>query len=200
MSITTLFVDIGGVFLTNGWEQQSRKLAAKQFQLDFEQIESRHRLLAPLFEIGKLSMDQYLQAAIFFEQRPFSKEQFKEFMYAQSEPYPLMIQLFQKLKEQHGWKMVAVNNESLELNQYRIKRFKLDQFIDFFVSSCIVQLLKPDLELFRLALDLSQSTPEETLYLDDRALYTQVAQTLGIQVLHHVDYAATKQFFTTLGQ
>jgi putative hydrolase of the HAD superfamily len=179
--------------LTNGWDHPSRELAAKTFNLDLKEMESRHRLTFDTFEIGKISLEEYLNRNVFYKKRSFSLKDFLDFMHAQSKPYPKMIELIRSCKEQRGLKVVAVSNEGRELTEYRIRKFKLDQFIDFFVSSCFVHLRKPDTEIFRIALDLAQTAPKEVVYIEDREMFVQVAETLGIKGLHHLDFESTSK-------
>jgi putative hydrolase of the HAD superfamily len=191
-SVKTLFIDIGGVLLTNGWDSDSRKLAAKTFQLDFGEINDRHRLNFDIYEIGKLSLDEYLNRVIFYKKRTFTKNQFQKFMFAQSKSFPKMIGLIRKLKAIHGLKIVVISNEGRELTLHRIKTFKLNNFIDFFISSCFVHLRKPDEDIYRIALDIAQVSIKEVLYIEDRLLFVEVAENLGIQSLHHIDFQSTK--------
>ena len=119
--ITTLFLDVGGVLLTNGWGHQSRALAAKAFDLNLDEMEDRHHLTFDTYEVGKLTLEEYLSRTVFYEERPFTPEQFREFMFAQSQPYPEMIELVRNLKAQHELKIATVNNEARELNSHRIR-------------------------------------------------------------------------------
>jgi putative hydrolase of the HAD superfamily len=197
--ITTLFLDVGGVLLTNGWDHGSRELAASTFGLDPEEMKMRHNLIYDIFEVGKISLEEYLDHTVFYEKRLFSKDQFKKFMFAQSKPFIQMIDTVCKLKEQHGLKIIVVSNESRELNDYRIKKFKLASFIDFFISSCFVHLRKPDKDIYRLALDVAHVSPKEAVYIDDRLMFVQAAKELGIQGIHHLDYMSTRAKLTTFG-
>jgi putative hydrolase of the HAD superfamily len=189
--ITTLFLDVGGVLLTNGWGHQSRALAAKAFDLDLDEMEDRHHLTFDTYEVGKLTLEEYLSRTVFYEERPFTLDMFREFMFAQSQPYPEMIELVHKLKAQHELRVATVNNEARELNSHRIRRFKLDEFVDFFISSCFVHFRKPDADIFRLALDIAQVPAEQVVYIDDQPLFVQVAEGLGIRGIRHTDYRST---------
>ncbi len=189
--ITTLFLDVGGVLLTNGWGHESRALAAKAFDLNLDEMEGRHHLTFDTYEVGKLTLEEYLSRTVFYEQRPFTRETFREFMFAQSQPYAEMIELVRKLKAQHGLRIATVNNEARELNSHRIQRFKLAEFVDFFISSCFVHFRKPDADIFRLALDISQVPAEQVVYIDDQPLFVQVAEGLGIRGIRHTDYRST---------
>ena len=155
--ITTLFLDIGGVLLSDGWDRYARKRAATTFELDPAEMEDRHHLTWDTYQQGKLTLGEYLDWVVFHQERPFTRDQFQRFMFEQSTPYPEMIELIAQLKLQHGLKIAVVSNEGREINRYRIHEFKLNAFVDAFVSSCFVHLLKPDADIFRLALDIVQA-------------------------------------------
>ena len=197
--VKALFTDVGGVILTNGWDSGGRKRAAARFQLDLAEMDQRHHLTFDTYEIGKLSLDVYLDRIVFYEPRSFSKEDFKAFVYAQSQPYPEMIDLIRNTKTRNALKLAVVSNEGRELTEYRIRQFGLADFVDFFVSSCFVHFRKPDTDIFRMALDLAQTPPEQTVYLDDRPLFVEVAQAIGLRAIHHTSYEETKQAFAKLG-
>ena len=199
LAITTLFVDVGGVLLTNGWDHLARKRAAKHFKLNWAEMDERHRLVFETHEEGKLSYEEYLGWVVFFEKRPFTRNQFRDFMFAQSKPHPNMLDLVAQLKAQHGLKIVVVSNESRAVNAYRIRTFKLDQLVDTFISSCFVQMRKPDIEIFRLALDLAQTTPERAVFIDNTPMFVQIAERLGMRSILHVDYESTRAKLTSLG-
>jgi putative hydrolase of the HAD superfamily len=189
--ITHLFVDIGGVLLTDGWVHRSRKLAAKTFNLNLEEMEIRHNQAFDTYELGKLTMEEYLSWVVFYEKRQFTPAQFRKFMFDQSKPYPKMIELIQRLKSRYGLKIVVLSNEVRELNSYRIRKFKLDGFVDFFISSCFVQLRKPDLDIFRLALDIAQAPARQVVYIENTPMFVRIAEGLGIRSILHTDYKST---------
>lgn len=197
--IKALFLDIGGVLLTNGWDRKARALAARQFGLDLDELNERHHLTFDTYESGKLSLDEYLDRIVFYEAKPFSREVFRAFIMAQSQPYSEMIRLVQELKRQYGLKLIAVNNEGRELNDYRIHQFGLNGFIDAFVSSCYVHFRKPDADIFRLALDVAQVPAGQVVYIDDRKMFVEVAGSLGMHCLHHTHEEATRKRLANLG-
>lgn len=197
--ITTLFLDIGGVLLTNGWGHESRNLAATTFNLDKEEVDSRHHLTFDTYELGKLSLDEYLDRTIFYEPRSFTKEDFRRFMFDQSQQLPDMIDFIIKLKKEHNLKIAVVSNEGRELNTYRIKTFELTRFVDFFISSSYVHFRKPDIDIFKLALDIAQVNPSEVIYIDDRPMFVSVAETVGIKGIKHVSYKDTFEKLASYG-
>jgi putative hydrolase of the HAD superfamily len=197
--ITTIFVDIGGVLLTNGWDRKARQRASTTFNLDNEEMNERHHLTFVTYEEGKLSLDNYLDRVIFHVKRPFSKREFKDFMFAQSQPYPQMIDLIQEIKTRYGIKVAAVSNEGRELTEYRIRKYDLDKVCDFFVSSSFVHFRKPDEEIYQVALDMAQVQPRQVIYIEDRALFVEVAQNLGLHCIRHENFDTTRETLETYG-
>jgi len=197
--ITTLFLDIGDVLLTDGWDHQARKRAATNFKLAFAEMEERHHMRFETFEDGKLTLDEYLGLVVFYQKRPFTRAQFRRFMFAQSKACPGMIELFTQLKVRHRLKIIALSNEARELNAYRIRTFKLNKLMDAFVSSCFVQIRKPDAAIFRLALDIAQVPAREIVYIDNTAMFTQIAEGMGIQSILHTDYESTRAKLASVG-
>jgi putative hydrolase of the HAD superfamily len=198
-AITCLFLDVGGVLLTNGWDHQSRELAARKFNLNLDEMQERHRLTFDTYELGKLTLEEYLSRTVFYEKRSFTRDQFREFMFAQSQPYPEMIELVRHLKARHNLKIAVVNNEGCELNAYRIRKFKLNGFVDFFISSCFVHVRKPDAEILRLALDVAQTPVGEVVYIENTPLFVQIAEGLGIRTIFHTDYRTTLAKLASFG-
>jgi putative hydrolase of the HAD superfamily len=191
--ITTLFLDLGGVLLTNGWGRQRRRAAAEQFQIDYTEMDERHHLSFNTYEDGKLTLDQYLDQVVFYEPRTFSKDDFKAYMYAQSQPHPEMLQFVRDLKQKYGLKLVVVSNEGRELTAFRIEKFGLRSFIDAFVVSSYVHYRKPDRDIYLLALDVAQADIDQVVYIDDRALFTEVASGMGIASLQHISLEETAE-------
>jgi len=197
--ITTLFLDIGGVLLTNGWDRKVRRLAADTFGLDYEEMNERHHLTFDTYEEGKLTLDEYLERVVFHEPRPFTRNEFREFMLDQSLPYSGMIELICRLKSLHRLKVAVVSNEGRELTEYRIRTFGLGRFIDFFVASCFVHFRKPDADMYRIALDIAQVAPEQVLYIEDRSMFVEVAAGLGIRGIIHRDQDTTLRELAAFG-
>ena len=198
-AITCVFLDIGGVLLTDGWDHHARKRAATNFKLDLAEMEDRHHLTFDTYEEGKLTLEEYLGRVVFYQKRPFTRAQFRRFMFAQSKPYPEMIELVAQLKARHGLEIVVVSNEARELNVHRIRKFKLDRVVDSFVSSCFVHIRKPDADMFRLALDISQAPARQVVYIENTPMFVQVAEGLGIRSILHTDYRSTRAKLASLG-
>lgn len=197
--ISTLFLDVGGVLLTNGWDRHARARAVTTFDLDEAEMEERHHLTFDTYEEGKLSLEEYLRRVVFYRNRPFTTDQFRAFMFEQSQPHPEMVGLVSRLKERHGLRVVVVSNEGRELNTHRVRTFDLSGLVDVFISSCFVHIRKPDVDIFRLALDISQSSPDRVIYIENTPMFVQVAEGLGIRSILHVDFETTREALTAVG-
>ena len=197
--ITTLFLDIGAVLLTNGWDHHARKRAANYFKLDWAEMQERHGLNFETHEEDRLAFDEYLDRVVFYEKRPFTRAAFRRFMFAQSKPCVEMIELVRNLKAKYRLKIVVLSNESREVNAYRIRQFKLAGFVDAFISSCFVHLRKPDAAIFQLALDIAQVPARQIVFIDNTPLFVQIAEEFGMRGLRHTDYQSTRAKLAAFG-
>lgn len=185
--IAVMFWDVGGVLLTNGWDRQARRQAVERFEIDADEFEDRHELVVADFETGRLSLDRYLEQTVFCRPRRFGPEDFKAFMFSQSQPYPERLAIVARCARSRKYLLGTLNNESTELNHYRIERFTLCEFFSLFISSCCVGLRKPDDAIYRLALDVTQCAPDRCLFIDDRLVNVESARKLGIRTIHYQD-------------
>jgi putative hydrolase of the HAD superfamily len=183
--ITTLFWDIGGVILTNGWDRGSRREAASAFNFDWEEFQDRHELSFPAFDSGHISLNEYLDRTLFYRQRAFTREEFTAFMFAQSKEYPESRAILASAARSGKYFIGAINNEPLELNQYRIEAFNLRRDFLVFFSSCYVRSRKPEELIFRVALEVTQRPPEQCVFIDDRPLNLESPRRLGLNVIHY---------------
>lgn len=196
-TIRALFWDVGGVLLSNAWDHEERDLVVERFLIDKTGFESRHKELVPAFEVGKLTLDDYVERAVFYQARTFSREEFKQFMFSLSRPKPQALELARELSGKYA--MATVNNESRELNLYRIQQFKLTEIFPLFVSSCFVGIRKPDERIFRLALDLTQHSAEECCFIDDRAENLVGAEKAGLKTVLAKDAQQLRRDLQALG-
>ncbi|MBS1623785.1 MAG: HAD hydrolase-like protein [Bacteroidetes bacterium] len=190
--IRTIFLDVGGVLLTNGWDTAARSRAIQSFHLDENDTEKRHAMAFDIYERGRITLDEYLDYLVFFEVRSFSKQQFKEFMFGQSQALAGALEFFHDLKARNNIPIVALNNEPRELNTYRIEKFALDSLFDSFISSCYIDMRKPEEKMYRMACDIAGTEPACALYIDDRAYYMPTAGRVGLRCLHHTSLDATR--------
>jgi putative hydrolase of the HAD superfamily len=192
-NVKTIFWDNGGVILTNAWDRAARREAVEKFHLDGEDFEDRHELMLNAFETGQASLDEYLQRTIFYRPRLFTPGEFKAFMFSQSKPYPESLQLLKQLAAKQQYILAALNNESREINEYRIAQFGLRDYFVVFLSSCYLHVRKPDEAIYRLALEITQREPAECLIIDDRGLNLECARELGMQTIEFKNVPQLRQ-------
>ncbi len=185
-SIRALFWDVGGVLLTNAWDHTQRSDALQRFQLDEREFHDRHEMVVSSFERGKITLDEYLDRTVFYRPRTFSREAFRDYMFSLSQPLPGMLEFARSLSDSGKYLMATINNESRELNYYRMERFGLRKIFRLFFSSCFVGLRKPERDIYRLALETTQIPADECCFIDDRALNLECAAQLGMQTIEMV--------------
>jgi putative hydrolase of the HAD superfamily len=183
MSSCLLLFDLGGVVLTNGWDRHARARAVERFGLDAEDFAERHEAISSALETGRMSFAEYLQCAVFAQERSFTRQEFFEFVQAQSEADPDVLSLLADLAGRPGLLLATLNNESRELNEYRVRRFGLTRYFRLFLTSSYLGVMKPDESIYRLALELTQQPPERSLFIDDRDLNVQAARRAGLPAL-----------------
>jgi len=196
--IKILFFDIGGILLSNGWGHESRKLASEKFKLDDAEVNALHNFIFNVYEVGAITLDEYLDTVIFNHERDFTREDFKAFVFEQSVELPHMLKWLKKWKKDCGFRVISVNNEGKELNDYRVKKFGLHDCFDAFISSCEVGLRKPDPRIWQLAMGIAQVGPKQCVYFDDRLMFVNAAEKLGIKSFQHTDFEETKQLLEKL--
>lgn len=190
--VKALLFDVGGVLLSNGWDRTRRKRGVERFGLDWEEFEDRHELVLDGFETGRLSLDDYLTRTVFYRERSFTRDEFIGFMEDQSQSHPESLDLVRSLSGSDRHMLATLNNESRELNEYRIATYGLDDYFSVFLSFCYLGVRKPDEEIYRLALDITQHRPEECLFIDDRAVNLECADLIGIPSIQFHDAAQLK--------
>lgn len=194
-AIRALFWDVGGVLLTNAWDHTERAEALEHFQLDEKEFHDRHEMVVSSFERGKITLDEYLDRTVFYCERPFTREAFRDFMYPLSKPFPEVLEFAQHLGDSAKYFMGTINNESRELNYYRIEKYGLRKIFRFFISSCFVGLRKPERDIYRLALETTQIPAPECCFIDDRTLNLECAAKLG---MHTIQMQKLEQLRTDL--
>ena len=197
--ITHLFTDLGGVLLTNGWDKNLRHLTADHFGINSAEMDERHHLTYDTYESGKMGLAAYLDRVIFYEPRGFTRDDVVDFILGEARAFPEMIDLVCRLKARHGIKVAVVSNEGRELTADRIRRFRLDDFVDFFIVSSYVHFRKPDEDIFRVALDIAQADPRRVAYIEDRPMFVEVAAGLGMHAIWHHGFESTREHLAALG-
>jgi putative hydrolase of the HAD superfamily len=195
--IHAIFWDVGGVLLSNAWDHTQRIAALEHFRLDEEEFHSRHEMVVSSFERGKISLEEYLDRTVFYRDRPFTRDEFRDYMFSLSQPIPEVLAFARALANSGKYFMGTINNESRELNLHRIEEYGLREIFRLFVSSCFVGLRKPDSGIYRLAIETTQFNPEECCFIDDRALNLECAAKLG---MHTIQMQGLEQLRSELGK
>jgi putative hydrolase of the HAD superfamily len=181
--IHAIFWDVGGVLLSNAWDHTQRIAALEHFHLDEEEFHSRHEMVVSSFERGKISLDEYLDRTVFYRDRVFTRDEFRDYMFSLSQPIPEVLAFARALAGSGKYFMGTMNNESRELNLHRIEKYGLREIFRLFVSSCFVGLRKPESGIYRLAIEITQFNPEGCCFIDDRALNLECAANLGMRTI-----------------
>jgi putative hydrolase of the HAD superfamily len=198
-AIRALFWDVGGVLLTNAWDHTERAAALEHFQVDEKEFHGRHEMVVSSFERGKITLDEYLDRTVFYRPRSFTREVFREYMFALSKPFPNVLEFAQALANSGKVFMGTINNESRELNYYRIEHFGLRKLFRLFVSSCFVGYRKPERDIYRLALEITQIPAEQCCFIDDRALNLECAAKLGMKTIEMRNVDQLREDLAKLG-
>ncbi len=191
--ITTIFFDIGGVLLSDGWGHDSRRAGAEKFGLDWDEYTDRHEKVAHAIETNRLSLERYLDRAVFYRPRSFTRDQFRDFIFAQSQPKLDSLEIAKELADSGRYFMATINNEIMELNVYRLERFSLRRYFPVFFSSCFLGLRKPDEAIYRTVLQITQRTPQECIFIDDREVNLECPRELGINTILFKDAGKLRQ-------
>ena len=186
--LTHVFFDIGGVLGTNGWDREQRAAGRTRFGLD-EEFERRHAEVAGDWESGLIGFDEYLDITVFHSSRPFTREELRAFILAQSEPFPETIELARRVADRGRVKLMTLNNESEALNLHRIALFGIREVFSAFLSSCWLRCRKPSLQFFMRALAIAQADPTRSLFIDDREQNLAPARALGLRTVHYAGAA-----------
>jgi putative hydrolase of the HAD superfamily len=203
-AISQLFFDIGGVLGSNGWDREQRARAVDTFSLDADDFQYRHEETIGAFESGAISLEEYLDVTVFWKPRDFTREEFKEFIFSLSMPSLDSLDVVRRLRRSVRGRptrvrLATLNNESRELNQYRIDHFGLCELFDVFFSSCWLGVRKPTRQIYERVLGMTQAEPVRCLFVDDREQNLAPARALGMQTIHFTSATALAQSLAGLG-
>jgi putative hydrolase of the HAD superfamily len=197
--IRVLFFDVGGVLLTNGWDRGARREACRTFDLDWDDFQDRHEHVVDSFERGTMPLETYVERTVFYRERPFGEREFTDHMYRCSQPKQESLDLLTGLSASGRYLLATLNNESRELNDYRIERFGLREHFPLFLSSCYLGVRKPEPEIYQTAVDLVQQEPSRCVFVDDRELNLECAVLAGIQTIHFESAEGLRAALSDLG-
>jgi putative hydrolase of the HAD superfamily len=195
----TLFFDVGGVLLTNGWDTASRKAAAETFGLDFAEFQTRHEMLKTALETGRISLDAYIRRAVFYRQRDFRPDDFRQFMYERSQPLGDTLEWVRALARSGHCRLFTLNNESKELHEHRVRAFQLDTVFSGFLVSCYLGQVKPDEAIYLNALGVAGCDHRDAIFIDDRALNVEPAAALGLNAIQFQGLGALRESLKEFG-
>jgi putative hydrolase of the HAD superfamily len=181
--IRHIFFDIGGVLGSNCWDREQRHRAVERFDLNLEDFQWRHEEVVAEWEEGRITLDEYLDIAVFNTQRPFSREEFVDFMYSQSVPDKATVQIARALSGDSRFTLMTLNNESEELNVYRIEMFGISEIFEAFLSSCWLGVRKPMPRIYSRALGIAHAEPASSLFIDNLQQNLTPASSLGMNVI-----------------
>jgi putative hydrolase of the HAD superfamily len=198
-AITAMFWDVGGVLLSNAWDRTQREQALRHFGLDWDEFHDRHEMLVSSWERGKITLQEYLERTVFYRSRSFTPDEFRSYMLSLSKADEATLALAREVANTGRYFLSTVNNESRELNLYRIQTFGLRDIFQVFISSCFVGYRKPEEAIYRLALDLVGRSPEECCFVDDRPLNLESAERLGMKTILMQNAEQLRKDFRALG-
>lgn len=194
-----MFWDLGGVLLNNAWDHDERGAAISHFQLDPRSFEERHQAVVAPLERGEINLDEYLNQTLAVVGPSIPRDLFKDFMFSCSRPNSESLAIARQARATGKYLMSTLNNESADLNLFRIQTFGLREVFDLFVSSCFVGLQKPDPKIYRLALNITQRRPQECCFIDDRPENLVPARELGMNTIHMVNAGQLREDLRRLG-
>ena len=197
--ITHLFFDVGGVLGSSGWGADARAVAVEHFALDAQDFDRRHREVVGRWEEGRLTLDEYLDCTVFDVPRPFGREAFKAFMFAQSRPHPEVVAIAAALASSGRYRLATINNESAELNAHRLRAFGLAPIFSAFFSSCWLGVAKPARRIYELALAMAQAEPDRAVLIDDREQNLPPARALGMRAIRYTTPDRLRRDLAALG-
>ncbi len=194
-----LYSDVGGVLGTNGWDTSLRRRIAEHFHVESQEIEGRHQLNFDTYERGFITFEKYLTYVFFNSPRPFTVEEVRDFAYEASTPWPQNISFYREIKAANRLKLGLISNEGMGLTEHRVRKFGLRDLSEFMVFSHTTHLRKPDPEIWRLALNLAQAAPEESLYIDDRSMFVEIAAENGLTAIHYTSLERLAEQLSNVG-
>ena len=198
MEITHVFFDVGGVLGTNSWDRYDRAEAIRLFELDNEYME-RHDEVIGDFESGRMTLDEYLHTTIFYEERSFTKAEFVAHIKEQSKPHVDILAIAKRLAAHSAVHLMTLNNESEELNRFRIAHFGLRDICTAFLSSCWLGAVKPSRLIYERALGIAHAPAAQVVFIDDRMQNLDPAHALGMHTIHFTDAAALEKELQKFG-
>lgn len=193
----TLFFDVGGVLLTNGWDTAARTKAAQVFGIEYPEFQTRHEMLKTAFETGRIDLDTYIRRTVFFQPRAFTPEDFKQHMYGVSQRLGDTLDFVRALAATGKYRLFTLNNESRELQEHRVRTFHMAPVFRAFLTSCYLGLAKPDEDIYRNALGIAACSAGRGLFIDERSMNVEAASALGLNTFLFKELDGLRAFLRT---
>jgi putative hydrolase of the HAD superfamily len=198
--IETIFWDIGGVLLTNGWDKDQRADVLCRLGVDLEDYESRHDAANFYWERGLSTAKRFFDQTVFTEPRDFSFEDLWSLVCAESRVlHPECFDILGTLAADGRFKIATLNNESRELNDHRVEAFQLRDYFDYFICSGYVHEMKPDAAIYRSAIEISGYRAEQAIFIDDKQENCDAAMGLDMQAIRFESPAQLRDALAQLG-
>jgi putative hydrolase of the HAD superfamily len=195
-----ILFDVGGVLLTNGWDNRERAAVLERFHVDRAAFEVRHPEPYRAWERGAIPVEAYLDATVFNEPRSFSHDEFFAAICGQSQLLPNgAMGILTELAASDKCMLGALNNEARETNEFRFAHFGLRDLFRVILSSCYLGMRKPDLAIYHLALDILGRPAERILLIDDREENTVAAAAAGVKAIRFLGADALRRELESLG-
>ena len=185
-SIRTVFWDIGGVILTNGWGLTQRTKVLGRLGVDLEAFEEVHDRANYYWERGLITAEDYVMQTVLKTNPKLNltfDQVWPQMCAASKVLHPECLDILAELKEQRKFRLATLNNESRELNEHRLNAFKLRSLFDYFICSGYVHEMKPAVAIYKSAIDISGFEADTALFIDDKAENCTAAAALGMQTI-----------------
>lgn len=190
------------MILTNGWDRTQRSRVLEPLGVDLQAYEIAHERENWFWERGLMSAREFFRRTV-FEPNPQLTLSFYDLwqqVCGQSAlAYPETFALLQQLRGLPELRLATLNNESRELNEYRLDAFGLRGCFDFFLCSGYLGAMKPDPPIFRTAVEISGRPAGTSLFVDDKEENCTAARHAGMQSIQFTSAAELRTELRGLG-
>jgi FMN phosphatase YigB (HAD superfamily) len=184
IKIKTIFWDVGGVLLTNGWDKSQRTEVLNRLGVDLADYESRHEEANYFWERGLSTAEHFFNLTVLNQNTTLTFSELWPQVCAESKIlHPENFDILGKLGTSRRYRLVTLNNESRELNEHRLDAFRLRPFFDYFICSAYVHEMKPHAEIYRAAIEISGHVAETALFIDDNVENCNAARSFGMRAI-----------------
>jgi HAD superfamily hydrolase (TIGR01509 family) len=197
-SIRTIFWDLGGVVLTNGWDPGQRKRVLSRLGVNLEAYEELHDRANYYWERGLLTAKDFFSQTVLLPNPKLDLTfdmLWPQVCAASKVLHPECLDMLAELKQMGRYRIATLNNESRELNEYRLDAFKLRSLFDYFICSGYVHEMKPNLGIYKSAIDISGFAASSALFIDDKPENCAAAEAVG---MHAIRFESPAQLCTAL--